>query len=95
MPQEFAIFKQILQSQHLTRDEAKKKAKQDHLKSPKYSKIIYKPDSKFQRLRESFKFEEEDSPLIRKQSESEVVVSQQRRDSTRFSFDHPLSGNIM
>ena len=96
MPQDFAIFKQMLQSQHLSREETKKKAKQDYSKNPKYSKIVYKPESKFQRLRESFKFEEEESPLMRRQSDSDLAaLCPQRQESTRFSFDHPLGGNLM
>ncbi len=95
MPQDFAIFKQLLQSQHLTREETKKNAKHNHTKSPKYSKIVYKPGSKFQRLRESLKFEEEESPLMRRQSDSNIVISQQKRENSRFSFELPLGGNIM
>ena len=96
MPQDFAIFKQMLQSRHLAREETKKKIKRDHVKNPKYSKIVYKPESKFQRLRESFKFEEEESPMMRRQSDSDLAaVVQQRRESTRFSFDHPVGGNFM
>ena len=88
MPQEWTLFNNVFKKPSLSKQQQVKQQQVgnhiDKEKSTKsYSKLIYKENSKFQELRDSIKFKEEEDPLYQNAKRADVSLNKPK-DSFEF-----------
>ena len=82
MPQAWTFFTHIFKPGDKQKEKSGAKEDKKPKSRKKYSKIVYDENSKFQKLRDSLKFKEEDSPLYQN-----VRLSNASQNRPHSSFD--------